>query len=124
MVKGGRGGSKKKKITQSAKAGLTFSVARTGRCARDMRLAKRTGAGAPVYMTAVLEYIAAEILELSGNASKDNHKQRITQRHLMLAVREDEELNQLYKEGHIAGGGVIPNIHDVLKPKKAKKANN
>ena len=122
MVKGGRGASKKKPQSKSAKAGLTFSVARIGRQLRFMRLAKRYGAGGPGYLTAVIEYMAAEVLELAGNACRDNKKKRVTPRHLVLAIRNDEELNKFLGGVTIASGGVLPNIHSVLLPKKGPKS--
>jgi len=121
---GGRGkkaAASGKKSTSSSKAGLQFPVGRIARYIRKQKVATRVGAGAPVYLAAVLEYLAAEILELAGNAAKDNKKSRIVPRHIQLAVRNDEELNKLLGGVTIAAGGVLPNIHATLLPKKAAK---
>jgi histone H2A len=59
-----------------------------------------------------------QVLELAGNASRDNKKTRIVPRHIQLAVRNDEELSRLLGQVTIANGGVLPNIHTVLLPKK------
>ena len=120
--KGGRGKKGGKATSRSAKAGLQFPVGRIARYLRQQRVASRIGAGAPVYLAAVMEYLCAEILELAGNAARDNKKSRITPRHLQLAVRNDEELNKLLGGVTIANGGVLPNIHAVLLPKKSKKS--
>lgn len=109
---GGSGGGGKGR-TQSFKAGLTFPVGRVKRILQE-HTKTRIGAGAPVYLAAVLEYMCAEVLELSGNAARDNKKVRIIPRHVMLAVRNDEELDKLLKGVILAGGGVIPNIHMAL----------
>mmetsp|Transcript_19009 Transcript_19009/g.27012 ORF Transcript_19009/g.27012 Transcript_19009/m.27012 type:complete len:123 (+) Transcript_19009:67-435(+) len=113
--KGGRGD--KKSTSSSSKAGLQFPVGRIGRFLKKGKYASRVGAGAPVYMAAVLD-LCAEILELAGNAARDNKKSRIVPRHLTLAVKNDEELNKLLGGVTIASGGVLPNIHAVLLPKK------
>ena len=83
----------------------------------NTRRKETIGSGALVYFAAVLDYLPAEILELAGNAARDNKKSRIIPRHLLLAVRNTEELNNLLARVTIAGGGV-DNIQAVLLPKK------
>ena len=117
--KGKAQGTKSK--SRSSRAGLQFPVGRIHRLLRKGNYAERVGAGAPVYLAAVLEYLSAEILELAGNAARDNKKTRIIPRHLQLAVRNDEELNKLLAGVTIAQGGVLPNIQAVLLPKKTEK---
>lgn len=75
-----------------------------------------------VYLAAVLEYLAAEILELAGNAARDNKKSRIIPRHLQLAIRNDEELNKLLGGVTISQGGVLPFIQSELLPAKSGKS--
>ncbi len=68
--KGGKAaaaGDAKAQQSRSSKAGLQFPVGRIHRMLRKGNYAQRIGAGAPVYLAAVLEYLAAEILELAGN---------------------------------------------------------
>jgi histone H2A len=116
--KGGRGKKSGKSTSRSARAGLQFPVGRISRHLRTGGYSRRVGAGAPVYLAAVLEYLCAEILELAGNAARDHKKTRVMPRHLQLAVRNDEELNKLLGGVTIASGGVLPNIHQSLLPKK------
>ena len=119
--KGGKGKSGKQ-ISRSQKAGLQFPVGRISRYLKKGGYAKRIGGAAPVYMAAVLEYLTAEVLELAGNAAKDNKKMRINPRHIQLAVRNDDEFNQFFGNAVIAAGGVLPNINEALLPaKKGKK---
>ncbi|KAM5142160.1 histone H2A type 1-like [Mantella aurantiaca] len=119
--RGKQGGKARAKAkTRSSRAGLQFPVGRVHRLLRKGNYAERVGAGAPVYLAAVLEYLTAEILELAGNAARDNKKTRIIPRHLQLAVRNDEELNKLLGGVTIAQGGVLPNIQAVLLPKKTE----
>ena len=119
--RGGKGkgkGAAKKAVSRSARAGLQFPVGRIARQLRAGRFAQRIGAGAPVYLAAVLEYLAAEVLELAGNAARDNKRTRVVPRHIQLPIRHDDELSKLMGGTTIANGGVLPNIHVALLPRK------
>lgn len=102
---------------KSRMAGIVFPIARVENIIRD-NYKGRIGSGTAVYLTAVLEYISAEILELTGNATLDNKEKTLKSRYLMLAIKNDEELKKLAQiiDWDILGGGVIRNIHsEVLK---------
>ena len=100
-AKGGKVGATGGRKTRSSRAGLQFPVGRITRLLKKGNYSERVGVGAPVYLAAVLEYLTAEILELAGNAARDNNKHRIIPRHLQLAIRNDEELNKLLQVGVI-----------------------
>ncbi|XP_026729837.1 histone H2A-beta, sperm-like [Trichoplusia ni] len=106
--------------TRSNRAGLSLPVGRIHRILKNGNYAPRIGSGAAVYMTAVLEYLAAEILELSAKAAEDNQRTRISPRHILLAVRNDDELNRMLEGVTISQGGVMPHIEHQLLPKKTK----
>ncbi|XP_066102614.1 histone H2A type 1-A [Saccopteryx bilineata] len=111
---GKQGGKIRGKVrSRSFRAQLQFPVGRIHRLLCKGNYVERVGAGAPVYL-------AAEILELAGNAAHDNKKTRIIPCHLQLAIRNDEELNKLLGKVTIAQGGVLPNIQAVLLPKKTE----
>ena len=100
-----------RKVSRSTRAGIIFPVARIHRLIKSgPNAATRVTQGASVYASAVIEYLVgmyiipsstfrikssslAELLELSGNAAKDNRRTRITPRHVLLAYANDEELN-------------------------------
>jgi histone H3 len=78
---------------------------------------------APVFLAAVLEYLAAEILILASKSSVTNKRIRVTIRDLQMAVGEDHELSTLFDKLDISflGGGVVPYIHSCLVSKKPRK---
>ncbi|KAH0709796.1 hypothetical protein KY290_011201 [Solanum tuberosum] len=112
-------GAAKKAQSHSNKVCLQFSVGLIAHFLKAGKYAERVGVVAPVYLVVVLEYLAVEVLELARNTARDNKKTRIVPRHIQLAVRNDEELSKLLGDVTIANGGVMPNIHNLLLPKKA-----
>ena len=112
-----------KQTSRSSRAGLNFPVGRIARFLKDGRYAQRVGAGAAVYLAAVLEYLTAELLELSGNNAKLMKRTRIIPRNIFLSVREDAELDQLLGDAVIASGGsTVFNINPYLLKKSATPA--
>lgn len=106
-------------VSRSVRAGVLFPVGRIHRYLRKGKYAKRIGQTAPVYLAGILEYLVAEVMELSGNAARDNKRKRIIPRDINLAILQDAEIKELLSNVTISRGGVIPNILEVLlKPKR------
>ena len=114
---------KMKKLTPATakRSGLTFPAVRVRRNMIKGRFGKKVHSSAGLFLAAVLEYLTAEILELSGNAASDNKKKLLTPRHVQMAIRHDEELDSLLQDVTISRGRVIPSINPVLLPKKTVK---
>lgn len=119
---GGRG--RNRPTTRSVKAGVQFPVGRIDRSLKRGKYASRVGAGAPVYLAAVVEYLVAEVLELAGNKARDDKKARITPRHIQLALRNDHELSKFLGDGvTIPSGGVLPHVTVFIGRKKQVPKN-
>ena len=111
-------GYKKSSRSRSKRAGLHFPVGRINRILRKGPYASRIGSFAPVYLAAVMEYLTAEILELAGIMARDYGINKILPRHVLLAVKNDTELDKLLKGVMMEGGGVLPNSNPALTSSK------
>jgi len=117
-----RSAAKKGGSGKGKKAGLIFPTGRIGSMLRKGRYARRVSASSGVYLAACLEYLTAEILELSAKALASGKKQskRITPRAVCLAVRHDADLGSLLKDVTVSRGGVVPSVQKALAKKKGK----
>ena len=105
----------------SAKSGSKYSVGRITTFCKNGRYADRIGAGTPIYVAAVLEYITSEIVILASQEAKAEGKMRIKPRHIMLAIRKDPELNRYFKDGDFSEAGVMPTVTNKKDGKKKGK---
>ncbi len=112
-----------KKSAGAKKAGLIFPVGRVSSMLRKGRYAKRVSKSAGVYAAACLEYLTAELLELSAKAVASGKKtsKRITPRAVCMAVRHDADLGALLKDVTVSRGGVVPTVHKALEKKRKGK---
>ena len=106
------------------KAGIIFPPSIAEKFLRNFGLSNvMVTSTAPVFLAAVLEYLVAEILDLSSKSANRNKRIRITIRDLQLSVSQDQELCELFNKLNISflGGGVVPYIHSCLSLKKTRK---
>lgn len=116
-VKVSGGTSKGDGTSRSFRAGLQFPVTRTEKLMMSLTCAERKSDAAAVYLTAVVEYVVAEVLELAGNVARDQKRTRIIPRSIKLAIENDDELRKMFRDT-LLSGGVVPNAP--LKTKRTE----
>lgn len=78
---------------------------------------KRVGGSAPVYATAVIEYLLTELLELAGNTTMKAKRKRILPEDISLAVRSDEDLSKLLRGFSCCTGDKLKDVSKALVPR-------
>ena len=111
--------SKRKSQTLSQRAGVAFPAGGSIKTQLRSYGRKRVSPGAAVAVAAALEYITAELMNVAGDACDQLKAKRLAPLHILRAVAADKELKALFPHD-IAQGGVLPFIHNRLKPKKSK----
>ena len=133
--------------SRSQAASLVFDIDQIGvlMCEHSSRVVTERAA---TYLTAVLEYLMAEVLELAGNQTKEVRSvtkelepinnstdltlSTMTSRHINLGIGSDEELDALlpsssYTTRHhcmVLDGGVLPHIHRSLLNRNLDSLNS
>ena len=112
--------NKNKKLSLSEKAGLVFSVSKTEKLLRKHLQDYKISSNVPIYMTSVIEYISAELLEMSSVATRQEYNKhaRITERHLYKVIQEDWALRIVFKNIIIPNSGVMYDVKQSFLPKK------
>jgi histone H2A len=119
----GRAMERQKPLSKSTMAGLLFPVTRIRRYMKEGGYGNRIGESAAVFLAAVLEYLAAEIVEISGSCAQEQKRKTINPRAIQIAIRQDDEFAKLLQKVTIKNGGVLPHLHQALMSKKGKKGS-
>ena len=104
----------------SAKKGSKFSAGRIATYCKNGRYSERIGAGSPIFMSGVLEYLVFEVIELAAAEAKRDKKARINPNHIQLAIKNDPELAKFFGNGDFVNTQYVPKVK-VEKPNGKKK---
>jgi histone H2A len=91
-------------MSRSTMAGLLLPITRIEKIMMELVTVNRKSNTAAVYLAAVCEYLLVEVMISAKNIATDKHKVRITPRHIMLAVNDNDDLKKIYGNTVFAGG--------------------
>lgn len=90
--------SSNEKGSRSARAGLIISVPKVDNMFRYLAVSKkistRFSQGSIIFIAAVIEYIIAELTQISGDVARINAK-TISKKHLDMAIEQDDDAQKL-----------------------------
>tara|TARA_B100002051_G_scaffold225359_1_gene220697 strand:- start:96 stop:524 length:429 start_codon:yes stop_codon:yes gene_type:complete len=106
----------KKVKSKSDKSGLVLPVTRVhSRMKKAMGKGGRVAAKSPVYMTAVLEYLAVEVLESAGKITEAAKRKRITPADLVAGIRGDPDLARVFANVEVVVGSTLTGVTEACK---------
>ena len=106
-----------RQTTRATKAGRTVPPSRVNRAMKLRSGLKRVGGTAPVYMAAVMEYVAAEILEVACNSTANAKRKRVTPEDISIALRSDADLQKVCGGLALYTGDRLESVAKALVPK-------
>lgn len=114
------GNEKKKAITKAMRAGLNMPPTRYNKKLKEKGVANAIGAPASIYITAVLEYVAAELMEQAYDRAlhaKPTPRKRVTPKDISKVLRSDEELARLFNGCAVLVGDKVRDITTTILSK-------
>jgi len=115
---------RKHAISRNERAGLIFPVGRVERIARSkhLRSHQRISSTCAVYVTAVLEYVANQVILASQASMEQSDKRVLTPRHFLVGISEHPQLKCLVQNYNIINAGVVPSALDAIEKPRRKRA--
>lgn len=118
-----KAGAKKASKSRSARAGLVMPVGRVHSHMKKARDGARVSGQAPIYMTAILEYLTLRIIGGAVKETTDASRQRISGRLLQLALRSDDDVKELTQGLTMLSSDVLPGVGSVIQHKRKAPAS-
>jgi histone H2A len=113
----------KKKATTSkqTKAGLTFAVSRVDKKLRQAKISKQVASNASIFLTGVVEHVIMKALENAGDQAGMSKSKRLTDAHIVAAVRSDPDLARVFSGFCFSSRENVPKAIDKILPEDEQK---
>ena len=114
--------TKKKSVSKASKAGLLFPVPKINKRMGKSGWTDRVGGTAPIWVAAVCEYLSREIIQAAGDTCVQGGKhKRITPRDVILAIRNDSDLNRIFAGHKALVGDKLKGVTDEIQLEADKR---